>query len=228
MWVGLRPKAKTGRDALDFAQAPPIERTVQLAVRETIGEESVPHAGSFKPPSEQGRAWVLDLTNRSRHAQETRLRLKSQGNLPSGQKRYVMDLDEERRVPPGAQFNLESGEERRLKVILGTKDFAEAESEGVELNTFKNELRGNYPNPFGQETTTAYSLESEQEVTIEIYDVLGRRVQTLVREKMQEAGLHRVQWRPGGQSGAQLGSGVYFYRIEAGSFTETRKMVLVR
>ncbi len=228
VWVGLRPKAKAGRDALDFAQAPPIARTVRLAVLETIEDESVPHAGSFKPPSEEGRTWELDLSNRSGHAQETRLRLRSQGSIPSGQNRYVMDLDAERRVAPGAKFNLESGEERRLKVIVGTEAFAKAESEGIELNTFKNELRGNYPNPFGQETTIAYSLESEREVTIEIYDVLGRRVQTLVRGKRQEAGLHRVRWRVGRRSGASAGSGVYFYRIEAGSFTETRKMVLVR
>ena len=208
---------------------------MRLSARETVSGTEVPHAGSFKPPAggsqparEQGRAWRLSLTNRSGSAEEVRLRLESGGGLPEGQSRYVLDLSKERRVAPGATLDLEKGERRGLKVIVGTKAFAKTESEGIELSTFKNELRGNYPNPFGGETTLAYTLKSEREVRIEIYDVLGRRVRTLVRDETQEAGLHEVRWRGQTRYGTPAGSGVYFYRIEAGGFTETRKMVLVR
>jgi hypothetical protein len=232
VWVGLRTEAKGGRDALDFAQAPPIGAEVRLSARETVSGEVVPHAGSFKPPSvgarEQGRAWTLELTNQSDGKKEVRLRLDSGGSLPEGQGRYVLDLGTERRVAPGATLGLEGGETRGLKVIVGTEAFARSESEGIELNTFTNELRGNYPNPFGGETTIAYTLSSEREVTIEIYDVLGRRVRTLVRGEAREAGLHETEWRGRTRGGTPAGSGVYFYRIEAGDFTETRKMVLVR
>lgn len=233
VWIGLREEAKAGRGALDFAQAPPIGRSVRLSVQETIAGQKVPHAGSFKPPargagSKRGRAWELALTNRSESAEEARLRLEGEGGLPAGQQRYVLDLRKERRVAPGATFELRAGETRPLKVIVGTESFARSESGGIELKTFENELRANYPNPFGQSTTLAYTLEDDREVRIEIYDVLGRRVRTLVRGEKQEAGLHEAEWRGRTQFGKPAGSGVYFYRIEAGDFTATKKMVLVR
>jgi hypothetical protein len=129
---------------------------------------------------------------------------------------------------PGQKLEVEAGAARRLKVIVGTESYAEAESEGIELEAFTNELRGNYPNPFGRETTVAYTLGKRQEVTLEVYDVLGRRVRTLVEGTEQRAGLHRLRWEGENRYGSPVGSGVYFLRIRAEGFTATRKMVLVR
>jgi hypothetical protein len=228
VWLGLREGAKRGRDRLDFAKAPPIGRGPRLSVIEEVAGREVPHAGSFKPKAGRGRSWQLRLTNRSEGSREVRLGLEGEGRLPSGFERYVLDLRKRRRVAPGQTVRLEAEESRALKVIVGTEGFAEQKSEGIGLEVFKNELRGNYPNPFGEETTLAYTLKGKRAVTIEIYDVLGRRVRTLLKEKEQEAGLHRLQWEGENRYGTPVGSGVYFYRIEAGDFRETRKMVVVR
>ena len=229
VWLGLRSSAEAGRGPLDFAQVPPIGQGLRLSALEKVAGQMVPHAGSFEPIRSDGHVWELRVTNPSNEkARTARIGLKSEGDLPAGQRRYVLDVSEERRLAPGGRLELDGGETRRLKVIVGTEAFAESKSEGIELTTFKNGLRGNYPNPFGEETTLAYTLEEEREVRIEIYDVLGRRVRTLVRGEKQEAGLHEVQWRGQTRYGTPAGSGVYFYRIEAGDFTETRKMVLVR
>lgn len=88
-------------------------------------------------------------------------------------------------------------------------------------------LKKNYPNPFRQATTIEYALAESRTVTVSVYDMLGRRVQTLVNDR-QEAGRHRVKWDSRGASGEPVASGIYFYRIEAGEFTETRKAVVVR
>ena len=80
----------------------------------------------------------------------------------------------------------------------------------------------NYPNPFNASTIIEYSLPSPSDVTIEIYDLLGRRVETLIKGE-QPAGYHHVVWDAKGQS-----SGMYFYRIQAGEYVETRKMVLLK
>jgi hypothetical protein len=157
-----------------------------------------------------------------------RLGLTASGGLPPGQKRYLLDLTGRRRLAPGQRVSLEGGAARRLKLIVGTRAFAEAESEGIELEAFVNELRGNYPNPFGQETTLAYTLAERQEVTLEVYNVLGQRVRTLLRNKPQRAGLHRLRWAGENRYGDPVGSGVYFLRLRAEGFTETKKMVLVR
>jgi hypothetical protein len=223
---------------------PPIGAGLRLSALEEVAGRSVPHAGSFKPPvrggagsgeggasgedAKKGRAWRLRLANRSEEKREARLRIEREGSLPAGQSRYVLDLTAERRLAAGQAVAVEGGQARRLKVIVGTEAYAEAESEGIELNTFVSELRGNYPNPFGQETTVAYTLGEAQEVTLEVYDVLGRRVRTLVAGKKQRAGLHRVRWDGENRYGAPVGSGVYFLRLRAEGLTETTKMVLVR
>ena len=228
VWLGLREEAARGRGPLDFAQAPPIGQGLRLSVTEEVAGRAVPHAGSFKPGGEEGRTWRLRLRNRSEGPREARLRLETEGRLPAGQSRYVLDLGAGRRLVPGQKLEVEAGAARRLKVIVGTESYAEAESEGIELEAFTNELRGNYPNPFGRETTVAYTLGKRQEVTLEVYDVLGRRVRTLVEGTEQRAGLHRLRWEGENRYGSPVGSGVYFLRIRAEGFTATRKMVLVR
>jgi photosystem II stability/assembly factor-like uncharacterized protein len=83
-------------------------------------------------------------------------------------------------------------------------------------------LSQNYPNPFNARTTIGYSLSEPSEVTIEIFDILGRRVAE-IHEGEKPAGEHRLSWSAEGQP-----SGVYFYQIQAGDYTETRKMLLLR
>jgi len=83
-------------------------------------------------------------------------------------------------------------------------------------------LLQNYPNPFNPATEIRYDLPEPTPVTLVVYDMLGRVVETLVEER-KEAGHHTVRWNAGG-----ISSGVYFYRMTAGAFTETKRMVLVR
>ncbi|MCD6161791.1 MAG: T9SS type A sorting domain-containing protein [candidate division Zixibacteria bacterium] len=83
-------------------------------------------------------------------------------------------------------------------------------------------LMQNYPNPFNMETTISYSLPEEAVAVIDIYDVLGQKVETLVNQQ-QPAGQYRVVWHANDKS-----SGVYFYKIQAGKHAETKRMVLLK
>lgn len=80
----------------------------------------------------------------------------------------------------------------------------------------------NYPNPFNATTSIKYTLPVASDVTIDIYNILGRRIETLVQGE-QPAGYHQVIW-----VAADKPSGLYFYRIQAGEYAETRKMVLLK
>lgn len=84
------------------------------------------------------------------------------------------------------------------------------------------DLLQNYPNPFNATTTIKFVLPDAGQVRIDIYDLLGRRVKTLMDEEMQ-AGNYQVVW-----DASNYSSGVYFYRIETGEFAETRKMILIK
>ena len=80
----------------------------------------------------------------------------------------------------------------------------------------------NYPNPFNPATSIRYALPARTDVTVTVYNTLGQRVALLVRET-QERGLHQVNFDGGG-----LSSGIYFYRLQAGSSVETKRMILLR
>ena len=84
------------------------------------------------------------------------------------------------------------------------------------------ELAQNYPNPFNPTTTINYQLPTNALVTLKVYDVVGREVATLVNAR-QEAGRYDINF-----NATSLSSGVYFYRLQAGSFVETKKMMLVK
>ena len=83
-------------------------------------------------------------------------------------------------------------------------------------------LEQNYPNPFNPSTTIEYSIPQTGFVSLKVYDVIGNEVATL-RKGQEEAGKHKVDF-----DASSIHSGVYFYRIESGSFVETKKMILLK
>ena len=85
-----------------------------------------------------------------------------------------------------------------------------------------------YPNPFNPSTTIAFSLAQLQPVKLSIHDVAGRLVSRLIDGEILPAGLHEVNWRGRDRLGRLVSSGVYFYRLEAGDYVESKQMVLVR
>ncbi len=97
----------------------------------------------------------------------------------------------------------------------------------VEPVPLVNALHQNHPNPFNPSTTITFSLRERGAVSLAIYDVAGRLVRVLIDDVM-EAGPRDVTWDGRDNAGRGAASGVYFYRLEAGEFVETRKMVLLR
>ena len=83
-------------------------------------------------------------------------------------------------------------------------------------------IEQNYPNPFNPNTTISYSLPKSAMVSLSIYNITGQLVETLVNER-KNAGFYSVQWNAG-----NVGSGLYFYRIEAGEYKETRKCLILK
>jgi len=91
-----------------------------------------------------------------------------------------------------------------------------------ELIPQKITLNQNYPNPFNPTTNIRFGIEQQSDVTLEVFNILGRKVRTLVNERMQK-GWHRVSF-----DGSRLASGTYFYRLIVGQKIQTKKMVLIK
>ena len=108
-----------------------------------------------------------------------------------------------------------------ISEMTGIEDF---EDSGL-ITEFQ--LKPNYPNPFNPATKIEFQLPFYSKVKIEIFNVLGKKVKTLVDGSF-EAGTHDLEWDATDNNGTKVASGCYYYRIEAGDFVETRKMIYLR
>jgi hypothetical protein len=92
---------------------------------------------------------------------------------------------------------------------------------------YRFELSQNYPNPFNPVTTIEYNLPRRSNVTIEVYNVLGQKVRTLV-DREESAGLYTITWNGTTANGQPVATGVYLYRYQAGDHVEMKKMLLLK
>jgi hypothetical protein len=109
----------------------------------------------------------------------------------------------------------------------GLNEFASLEPVQVQTRPEIFGLADNYPNPFNPETTLKYQLPEAADVKLEVYNVVGQVVRTLVADH-QNAGRYVVQWDATNDNGQPLSSGIYFYHIQAGEFQKTKKMLLLK
>jgi len=95
----------------------------------------------------------------------------------------------------------------------------------VPINSFtpsKFELVQNYPNPFNPTTNIRYQIANSSFVTLKVYDILGKEMKTLVSENLK-AGTYEIKF-----DASNIPSGAYFYKITAGNFTDTKKMLVIK
>lgn len=103
-------------------------------------------------------------------------------------------------------------------------DVAGAEDSDIPSRHF---LAQNSPNPFGPRTQIRFGLPIAEEVELDVFDVAGRKVATLLTGR-HEPGVYAVEWNGADTHGRQVASGIYFYRLRAGTFSSTKKMLLIR
>ncbi|MCK4655330.1 MAG: T9SS type A sorting domain-containing protein, partial [Candidatus Cloacimonetes bacterium] len=107
------------------------------------------------------------------------------------------------------------------ELITGTD-----EDNSFTINTYS--LAQNYPNPFNPETTISFSItQTSPFVTLEIFNIKGQKVKTLVDEKL-EAGNHQVVWDGKNENSKSVSSGIYFYKMNTVEYTSTKKMILMK
>ncbi|MFQ5870132.1 MAG: T9SS type A sorting domain-containing protein [Candidatus Zixiibacteriota bacterium] len=141
---------------------------------------------------------------------------------PDAQSPFPLDyiIDRDGRV---AYYNTEYDPNRMRAIIDSLVNPTDVEDDGSSQPIPSHfELSGNYPNPFNAATTIDYQLPISSEVRLEIFNVLGQKVATLVVGR-QEPGYRSVSW-----DASAVSSGLYFYRLTAGEYTETKRMVLLK
>ncbi|WP_022835235.1 FG-GAP-like repeat-containing protein [Salisaeta longa] len=221
--VRFRPDARAGTDRFD--QFAPTTRFEAVSLRVPMPEAPHPEATALATtvqptPDEGGR---IPLTLHA--APGTRVQLTLSGPLRQATTPAVLH-----HPATGARYALGSKPQAisvtkprtALALLLGPA----AKQTSTAAPPATATLRPPYPNPVREHTTLAYALPTAQRVQLQVYDVLGRRVATLV-DARQAAGRHEVQWAPEADAQA-LPSGVYFVRLQTNGAAYTRKLVLVR
>ncbi|MCL2065035.1 MAG: T9SS type A sorting domain-containing protein [Candidatus Cloacimonetes bacterium] len=118
----------------------------------------------------------------------------------------------------------ENGESEPAIVEVVVSDVSETDDNIIGFRTI---LHSNYPNPFNPETTISFSVAVESNVSVDIYNIRGQKVRTLVNSNFS-AGNHSVVWNGKDENGRKVGSGIYFYQMQTNDYVTTRKMVLMK
>ena len=130
-------------------------------------------------------------------------------------------------VPPGIHTYYLTAIYGTHESIPSNEEVVEVTDAGVVLPADRTALKGNVPNPFNPTTAISFSLETPGNVTLEIFNVKGEKVRTLVNEHF-DAASHSIVWNGKDDLGRTSASGVYFYKMRTGSFTSTKKMLLMK
>ena len=108
-------------------------------------------------------------------------------------------------------------------IILSPTDV----DQGTELLPTRNSLSQNYPNPFNAQTVISFALVQPADVTLEVFNIIGQKV-TVLANGFYQAGRHDVIWDGRDSGGKPVASGIYYYRLEAGDYSETNRMTLLK
>ncbi len=218
--VGVQPQATAGRDVFDLSEPPIAPEGVSLGfdLAEPTGRL---HAVDLRAPFTDGAKWKMSLSEATGRV----LTVDGLDELP-------LDLEAWLAFDIGSAVQLEAGRQiavpddaESATLIVGKSDYAEQEV--APLLPSEYALEQNFPNPFNPSTNIRFALPEASEVTLTVFNLLGREVATVVTGRF-DAGVYTVTWDGSNGAGVPVASGVYFYRLSTEEYRETRKMLLLK
>jgi len=218
---GNNDKVKIGLKKLDNPSysKPPLSPGRSIDIR--IIEGNREFAGLFKELKESGASWLVRLNNLSKNKKYS-LFFEISGSLPKEMDLVFLDEETGNKIYPvnGTYSFISSGNSKQFKVIAGEKSFTENELINNRITEFR--LSQNYPNPFNPSTKIEYTLREAAYVTLKVYNQLGQELAEVVND-FQNKGSHSVTW-----FAEKAPSGIYYYKLSAGSFSAMKKMMLIK
>ncbi len=222
-FVGQHEAASDAHDAWDLHEPVALETGVALNMRAAQSDEAL--KADIRGPSAQGHVW--NFTCRVAEGEEVlRLSFAGVASVPTAFEVLLIDNATARaydlRTQSQFEFAVSEGREKQFTLLAGTSEFVRSREEIAAAPPSDYVVLENFPNPFNPATQINYILPEERHVSLEIYNLHGQRVVTLVNE-MQTRGTHTVVWRA-----ESFGSGVYFIKLNAGREVKMRKAVLMK
>ena len=220
-WVRLLP----GPVPDDQLEAPAPASPLRLSLM----KDGKRHAYLAQPLANEGAEWDLELEfSAAMDYGPIELILKPHGAQKEEFDLFVVDVAAGA-IQEGPLLRIPDGEPavRRLRLVAGARTFADSVRQEIGSRPTRLALEQNYPNPFNPATTISFSLPEDRNVRLDVFDVMGQHVRTLMTGALPR-GRHTVRWAGTNSSGEPVSSGLYFYRLQAGSAVQSRSMLLVR
>ena len=226
--LGRRKHASNGQGIFDTPIYPDIEKNISIAM-DLDGSTGFNYIRDIRSLDDFNGIWNVRLNDLG---DEFMISSDQIGLLPEEIHFGVVNINERKvtlnflnqEVRVSNNFNSAYD----IKIIAGDKEYVESMSKDI-LSTIPEEfaLGQNYPNPFNPVTNMDYTLPQRSRVTISIYNVLGQEIKNLVNGE-QDYGFHSISWDGTDMNGREVSSGVYFTQMRSTSFSQTKKMLLLK
>lgn len=239
--AGISPSSERGLDRMDRMEAPPLpEGGLSLYFISDHDNEpsklSVDMRSSSEGDPDWGEIWAFDVAKDSGDDAMT-IHVEGIDAIPQHLAVLLLDLTLDRSVAlrETSEYTLymrsrefvSSEKEARFRLIVGTDSYVASEAKRLLEVPSQTALYQNIPNPFNPGTIIRYEIADKGPVQLRIYNVQGALVKVL-EDRHREPGRYEVRWNGEDEGGQQIGSGVYFYRLTAPGFKQTKKMVMLK
>ena len=219
-YVGVCSDALDGNDKYDFGEPPPAPDGAYLAFV-LPSDNSSRYRADIRPISDDGVRWNIIIGEMPGRI----LKLSNFASIPNNADAWlVLDNGSEFRVTEDMNINIPDNI-RSARFLVGSTKFMK--SEGIRAIPSEYALSQNYPNPFNLSTNIKFALPIAGQVDLEIFNILGQRIRTLISDNMP-AGFHQAVWDGCDETGKPVASGVYFTRLRSGEYLGYRKMMLLK
>lgn len=232
-YIGIIEFASDTWDPWDYTEPPPIGDYISILFpRKEWPTFPGNYTTDYRKQIGEGQTWSFQVKSNIANA-EAKIHIAGLEVLPSDLEIRLLDeklniLQNLRRENEYSFPTGQYGSVKTLKLLVGKSGFMADETADDALIPKEFELSQNFPNPFNPTTTIRFGLPSSGKVSLQVYDLLGRLVATLLDEEPKETGFHIVTWNGQDNHGRAVASGLYIYQIIAGDFSQTRKMILVK
>jgi hypothetical protein len=220
-YVGAFKQATAGIDYCDYREPPPIGAFISLG----LAPPDTPEKYSTDYRALEMGQYVFDFEVSCNIEEQIRISFREE-NLPENYDWIV--ASEENGIYYPQRVIQTTAKQSRYKIIIGTEQYIAAARLNFKQWPLTWNLEQNYPNPFNPGTTIKFSLAEAGMVTINLYNILGQKINTLLAGVKMEAGFHQIEWDGTAAAGERVSSGIYFLQLKTGKYNRSIKMILCR
>ena len=225
-FVGMLNESKSGTTKPEILKPPHVKDNLRFSITKN-GKE---YAQKLVPVSKEGAFWDLKI-NSNLDNRIVRLEFVKKSSLLKDFKIWFFDKQRMVSIPVVDDcLDLQLPKEGYgvYRLIIGKEEFARENSQQIPLFPTEFALLQNYPNPFNSTTNIMYNLREKSQVTVEVYDILGRLIRVLINNQIQNPGVHKLMWDGKNSNSDYTSSGIYIYRIKANDFSDSKMMVMLK